>query len=128
MLRAERFLPEIAQNPPAMEALPLFQAPPVGTKAKNGAVLTEVVQEDYLKKISGTISPAYLGEKDRIYVRINGELMYEAFPRSVETDGIICDNGFTIYLSDLVLTQEHNLLEIFAGDETEITKVYQTEV
>lgn len=128
MLRAERFLPEIAQNPPAMEALPLFQAPPVGTEAENGAVLTEVVQEDYLKKISGTISPAYLGEKDRIYVRINGELMYEAFPRSVETAGIICDNGFTIYLSDLALTQEHNLLEIFAGDETEITKVYQTEV
>ena len=128
ILRAERFIPEIAENPPVIEALPLIHFGTISGEAYDGARLTEVSKEGYLTKISGIVDPKYLNEKTQIFVRVNGENIYEAFPQCVKNNGSICDSAFSVYLSDSVLTGERNQLEIFAGDNVEVTKVLQTDL
>ena len=93
--RAERFLPEMAQNPPVMEG-PLAIVPKTAQvlepeELKNMTCSTQGMYT----KLSGTIDSEKLEETSRIYVR-NGMMAYEAFPVT-NADGT---EGFVLYVEN----------------------------
>lgn len=95
--RAERFLPDMAKNPPQMEAsLMLPEGTVLETTAEVSGVLA--VQQGAYVKVSGVIDEAFLKEDSRICIQVNGEA-YEAFPATLELEGESRDGGFVLYLS-----------------------------
>ena len=93
--RAERFLPEMAQNPPVMEG-------PLAIVPKTAQILEPEELENVTcstqgiyTKLSGTIDSEKLEETSRIYVQ-NGMMAYEAFPVT-NTDGT---EGFVLYVEN----------------------------
>lgn len=79
--RAERFLPEMAESAPVMPA-PERTVSTGEDKADPEAVkdLEIITQGNYLK-ISGRIAEKYLDTESRIYVRTDGDKVYEAFSK-----------------------------------------------
>lgn len=115
--RAERFLPEMAESAPVMPA-PERTVSTGEDKADPEAVkdLEIITQGNYLK-ISGRIAEKYLDTESRIYVRTDGDKVYEAFPNDVTLDDGSTDcGGFTLYLPVGTATEKSNL-EILAGND-----------
>lgn len=115
--RAERFLPEMAESAPVMPA-PERTVSTGEDKADPEAVkdLEIITQGNYLK-ISGRIAEKYLDTESRIYVRTDGDKVYEAFPNDVTLDDGSTDcGGFTLYLPVGTATEKSNL-EIFTGND-----------
>ena len=116
--RAERFLPEMAQSPPVMEGperqVNVSEEDTVPAGA--GAVQCEI-QGD-LEKITGCIDEKYLDTDSRIYIRLNHDKIYEAFPMDVSTeDGKPDSSGFCLYLDRKLLAADGNQIEILTGNE-----------
>lgn len=95
--RAERFLPEMAENPPQMEA-PLIL--PEGEILEGTAMVTgfQAVQQGNYVKVTGAIDEAFLEDDSRICIRVNGDA-YEAFPATLTLEEKPSDGGFVLYLS-----------------------------
>lgn len=104
--RAERFIPELAENAPVLPA-----------SIENGRLWDdeifteeiqdlEVVNQGVYTKIKGTIPNELLEVKSRILIRVNGLVSYEAFP--VCADG---QEGFECYLITKTL-KEDNTFEL----------------
>lgn len=116
--RAERFLPEMAQLPPIMEG-PECQVNVTEedtVPAGAGAVQCEI--QGNLEKITGCIEEKYLDIDSRIYIRLNHDKIYEAFPMDVSTeDGKTDSSGFCLYLDRSLLAADGNQIEILTGNK-----------
>ena len=116
--RAERFLPEMAQSPPIMEG-PECQVNVTEedtVPAGAGAVQCEI--QGNLEKITGCIEEKYLDIDSRIYIRLNHDKIYEAFPMDVSTeDGKTDSSGFCLYLDRSLLAADGNQIEILTGNK-----------
>ena len=116
--RAERFLPEMAQLPPIMEG-PECQVNVTEedtVPAGAGAVQCEI--QGNLEKITGCIEEKYLDTDSRIYIRLNHDKIYEAFPMDVSTeDGKTDSSGFCLYLDCSLLAADGNQIEILTGNK-----------
>ena len=116
--RAERFLPEMAQSPPIMEG-PECQVNVTEedtVPAGAGAVQCEI--QGNLEKITGCIEEKYLDTDSRIYIRLNHNKIYEAFPMDVSTeDGKTDSSGFCLYLDRSLLAADGNQIEILTGNK-----------
>lgn len=94
--RAERFLPDMAQNPP--QATASLMLPEGGAQESQAEVRgLEAVQMGAQVKISGAVDEAFLDEDSRICVQVEGNA-YEAFPATLTVDGAASDGGFVVYL------------------------------
>ena len=95
--RAERFLPEMSENPPQMEGrLMLPEGEIIREAAKVSGLRAE--QQGAYVKLSGAVDEAYLENDSRIGVRVNGNV-YEAFPATVTVEDESRDGGFVLYLA-----------------------------
>ena len=78
--KAERFLPELAANPPMM----------VAPEAETDAEFTDEIEdllvdeENVYLTVSGLVPEEDLQTESRIYIRVNGEEVFEAFPYTDE--------------------------------------------
>lgn len=110
--RAERFLTEMAEDPPVMPAQAALL--PEGAVQLTASQTADVTVGSYgtYTKISGTIQNDALSERSKIYVTAEGEMAYEAFP-TTSADG---QEGFVLYLA----------AGTFPGDTPQVT-LYITE-
>lgn len=94
-----------------------------------GDGMNEIVEEPWgiYYQIQGCIDPQYIADESRIYVRINDNLTYEAFPATLERDGNTCDTAFVLYLYTEELPLEENTAEVIVETDGEFRTVY-TEV
>ena len=71
-----------------------------------------------LEKITGCIEEKYLDTDSRIYIRLNHDKIYEAFPMDVSTeDGKTDSSGFCLYLDCSLLAADGNQIEILTGNK-----------
>ncbi|MDO5422244.1 MAG: hypothetical protein Q4F41_00785 [Eubacteriales bacterium] len=107
--RAERFLPEMAENPPVMPG-PLVIVPGEAAKLDaDGLTEVEVVNQGLYTKISGTLNLAELDTRARIAVQVDGGMAYEAFPVTWESG----EEGFVLYLESGKFSGAANQIEVF---------------
>ena len=86
--RAERFLPDMAQQAPVMEApAVIWNADLMGPAVKIESLQKEALGE--YTKVTGKLPSAMIKTRSRIYIRINHDKCYEAFPVS-DADGREC--------------------------------------
>ena len=113
--RAERFLPEMAQSPPVMEGPERTVEVTEEGGTSDGVYAVQCETQGTLRKLTGRIEEKYLDTESRIYVRVNHDKIYEAFPMDVaEEEGNSC--GFCLYLSEEKLAVDGNEIEILTGD------------
>lgn len=104
--RAERFIPELAENAPVMPA-PIADGSFLDEEIFTEKIQDlEVVNQGVYTKIKGTIPNEMLEVESRIFIRVNGLVSYEAFP--VCLDG---QEGFECYLITKIL-KENNTFEL----------------
>ena len=125
--RAERFLPEMAENPPTMTA-PERKITVEENRSDQQAVKNlEIISQGDNIKITGEIADKYLKTETEIYVRVDGNKVYEAFPNDItKEDGTRKNNGFTMYLKLDSITQESQL-EILTGNDKHADIIYSKE-
>lgn len=108
--RAERFLPDMAQEAPYMEApdieIPLADIETGTEKTLEIADLRQIKQGDFIQ-VTGTAPADALKDNSRIYIRVNGSQWYEAFPVS-DADG---REGFSLLLP--IAYDTENKFELF---------------
>lgn len=105
--RAERFMRDMAANPPMMPApLLLGESVPAGDYAE-AADVSEKPQGDYLV-VTGRV-PEGVQAGQRIAVRLNGELVYEAFGMSDAETG---EEGFQLLVPKSVARESGNSYEL----------------
>lgn len=123
--RAERFLPEMSEAAPVMEAAAVTGVGNITEIAADGASEVQMKSFGPRVQITGRVKNEYLDTRTEIYVRLNGGELYEAVPVCVETDGTLDDGGFSLYLAaDRLLTGEDSI-EIITGDEESFEIIYQ---
>ena len=91
--KAERFLPQLAENPPKLPATEI-EGNPVGVKEMEGATYKTSSVNGYTT-ITGTLKEGTYGDNTRIYVGIGGH-WYEAYP--FRKDGREC---FQVYVKEV---------------------------
>lgn len=115
--RAERFLPEMAQSPPVQKALERNCTVTSDDTREMGALDVQETEMGIYLKITGRILPEYMDTESRIYVRVNNDRIYEAFPMDMKLeDGTVDSNGFCLYLEKESLAVDGNSIEILIGD------------
>ena len=125
--RAERFLPDMAKNPPVITAMIAF--PDKGIVDCEGEPDPgdfNAAAQGMLIRIEGTVDPDYLTDTSRIYLRINEELIYEACPADISKGSTTIDNGFVIYL-DAGLVRTGDTAEVLVDDGEDLVRI-STEV
>lgn len=130
MERAERFLPNVAANPPVMPA-PIVELdadmPTADEELDSEAQeVSNITAEPWgiYYQIQGYIDPQYVADDSRIYVRINDDLTYEAFPATLERDENTCDTAFVLYLYTEELPLEENTAEVIVETDGDFRTVY----
>lgn len=110
--RAERFLPEMAQQAPEMEApAVVWDAAVMGASVK-AECLEETVKGEYTK-VTGNLPMHVIKEQSRIYIRIGKGRCYEAFPVCA-ADG---QEGFALLVRTRELQDAGHVLEIFVSEQ-----------
>ena len=122
--RAERFLPEMAKNPPVLEGSLTLLDKEEDEVAADGAENLTMRRQGLFFQITGKIGPQYLDWDSKIYLRINGQMVYEAFPRSEEGS----DTAFTLYLSTDKLSGAGDRVEILTDRGETLEKIYDNEI
>ena len=107
--RAERFLPDMAENAPVMPALIAAGSELQNAKYSEKIPNLAVTNQGVYTKISGKVPGELLGTKSRIYIRVNQLLNYEAFPVTLE-DG---EEGFELYVVTKSLNDADNVFELY---------------
>ncbi|MBO4449223.1 MAG: hypothetical protein J5777_01420 [Clostridiales bacterium] len=100
--KAERFLPQLAENPPKLPATELG-GNPVGMKVLEGANF-EITSSDGYTTITGTLKEGTYGDNTKIYVGIGGH-WYEAYP--FRKDGKEC---FQVYVKEFASNSEIKII------------------
>ena len=93
MEKAERFLPQLAENPPKLPVTEI-EGNPVGVKVMEGAEYKMSSANGYTT-ITGTLAKGTYGDNTKIYVGIGGH-WYEAYP--FHKDGKEC---FQVYVKEI---------------------------
>ncbi|MCC8067656.1 MAG: hypothetical protein LIO94_11260, partial [Clostridiales bacterium] len=106
--RAERFIPEIAENPPVMSGLLVLDGSTDGLDYTETISELTVEAQGVYTKISGTLESGSYETDTRIYIRINDMLTYEAFPVSLGEEG----EGFVLYVPTSILYEDGNRYEL----------------
>ena len=122
--RAERFLPEMAKNPPVLEGSLTLLDKEEDEVAADGAENLTMRRQELFFQITGKIDPQYLDWDSKIYLRINGQMVYEAFPRNEEGS----DTAFTLYLSTDKLSGAGDRVEILTDRGETLEKIYDNEI
>lgn len=129
--RAERFLPDMSENPP------VFQSPKreIATleaqdRMKEAAGTScELSDEGLFLKLGGVIDKAFVGTESEIYLSVDGEDAYEAFPLNVETEDSITDCGYAVYIEKSRLEEEDTVtVELYVDTEGTLAKVFRSEI
>lgn len=108
--RAERFLPDMAQEAPAMEAPAVdADAAAAGQNTALEIVDLAVTAQGEYTKVTGKVPAEELEDDSRIYIRVNGDICYEAFPVSCG-DG---QEGFSMLLPADALHEKDPVFEMF---------------
>lgn len=106
--RAERFLPDMAQEAPYMEA-PKVNAEMLEDSVALEIIELEITDQGDLTKIMGKIPAENLKADSRICIKVNGKDCYEAFPVSCD-DG---QEGFSMLIASDSLNESHNKYELY---------------
>lgn len=120
--RAERFLPDMAENPPVLEAPLSLPNGAESETALDGAADVSMQRQGPLFRITGRIKTEHVDWNSRIYLRFNDGMIYEAFPRSEDGD----DGAFTLYISTDKLTEAETKVEILVGQDGKFDKIYES--
>jgi hypothetical protein len=115
--RAERFLPEMAQSPPVMQAPQADLGETISEEALDGAVDIQIVRQGPQAKITGRILDGYLDADSRIFLRVNGNFTYEACPIDIKVEEGVSDSGFNLYLQTEDLMEDENSFEVIISKE-----------
>lgn len=107
--RAERFLPDMAENPPVMPA-PIASSD-VLKDAEFSDKLSDlkITDQGVFTLVTGRVPKEKLDVDSKIYIRVNELLSYEAFPAALE-DG---EEGFQLLIATKTLNNEENLFELY---------------
>ena len=103
--KAERFLPQLSENPPKLPATEI-EGNPVGMRAMEGAKFKTSSFGGYTT-ISGTLAEGSYGDNTKTYIRIDGKRWYEAYP--FHKDGKEC---FQLYIEEI---PEGTKIEVFGA-------------
>lgn len=149
--RAQRFLPEMAENPPVMSAPVATECPETETVQDSGgtAAETEAAQDGVggaaaemetvqdgaeeiteerfgaYDKISGFVKAEYLDTRSRIYLRCADDTIYEAFPAVLARGEGKSDAGFVAYIDNTKRMQADEPLEVLVCTGGKWINVYQ---
>lgn len=126
--RAERFLPDMAENPPVLEASLALPKGAVEAVSEDGANDVTMRRQGLNFVLTGWIPSESLEWDSKIYVRFNNEMMYEAFPNSVTVDGTLQDGGFTLYIGTDKLPMAENTVEILVEKEETLQCIYKNQI
>lgn len=126
--RAERFLPDMSENPPVAQA-PLvlldYSDEQEWMPDDNGQSTCEITDEGLYTRFSGVIDSKEALTDSLIYLRIDGEFAYEAYPMCIEMEEGASDYGYSAYLSSETLEGEEGKVELFLTTEEGLLKVYE---
>lgn len=125
--RAERFLPDMAKNPPVAQA-PLVLLQYDGEDwddAESVGSTCEITDEGLYTKFSGVIDSEHAQTDSQIYLRLDGEFAYEAYSMTIETEDGSSDYGYTAYLSSEILEGEEGKVELFVLTDQGMKKVFE---
>lgn len=110
--RAERFLPDMAQQAPEMEAPAVAWNAAVMGAAVKAECLEETVKGAYTQ-VTGKLPMPVVEEQSRIYIRIDKDRCYEAFPVSA-ADG---QEGFSLLLRTGELQDTVRMYEVYVSEQ-----------
>lgn len=112
--RAERFLPDMAENPPVMQAPEVEKEGKTVVNAAEDAISNLTVEEagDYWK-ITGLVEKTYLENKAEIYLHFPDGKTYEAFPATFVWNSSRCDNGFVAYMEKTRMSERNVPFDVF---------------
>ena len=115
VVRAERFLPDVAAAPPVLKANEAEVPGTVEGTIEDGAKAIEVKSQGLLTQFTGYIEEQYLETDSLIYLRFGEDLYYEAFPQDLELEGDVKEGGFCLYLAADELFVGMEKFEILVG-------------
>ena len=117
--RAERFLPDMCKNPPVFQApsreIPLLQAQDCA--GEPGDTTCTATDEGLFVKVSGVIDDAYIADGTEIFLCIDGENAYEAFPVDIDAGGATSDCGYTVYIEKSRAPEEAFSAELYVDTD-----------
>lgn len=123
--RAERFLPDMAQDPPVMPAPKISWDGKALETATDGAADIMLTEQGGYACITGRVLSEYLDTETRICVQVNGGSLYEASPTDIALeDGTVDSGGFTLYIPKDKVTGEQAEIEVFCITDGQIEKIY----
>ncbi len=126
--RSERFLPDMGKNPPVAQAplvmLNTGDCELLGEDDANYATC-ETSDEGLYLKFSGTVEKEQMQTDSQIYLRLDGEYVYEAFPVTVETEEGVSDYGYAACIEKEKLEGEEGKAELFVTGAQGIRNVFQ---
>ncbi len=128
--RAERFLPDMAMDPPTAQAprVQISLADAKDRSADEGLADCEAQTQGMYVQLKGTVDPSLVGDRAKIYLRTDGETIYEAFPMTTESDGEKTDCGYVVYIQKERLLDNDLKIELFLASDEETVKVYDSKV
>lgn len=130
--RAERFLPDMSKNPPVFQSPKREIAIPEAsdrTKEAEAGTSCELSDEGLFFKLAGTVDEAFVGTESLIYLCVDGEDTYEAFPMSVETEDSATDCGYAAYIEKSRLEEEDEVtVELYVDTDGAPERVYRAEI
>ena len=119
IVRAERFLPEMAAAVPVLQAEPATEVPETIEYITSEGVDLVRVKLQGMVQVSGRILPEYLDETSRIYIRFGNGIYYEAFPQDIEMDNVTDSGGFCLYIAEDQLVSGMETFDILTGKDGE---------
>lgn len=125
--RAERFLPDMAQSPPVLNGtnfVPDLEEERLDT---DGAYAVELVSQGNQIKITGYVEELYLETESNIYVRINGSVVYEAFPMDINVGEETVPEGFCLYLPSNAVLSDENAVEVLVETNGRLDCIYEND-
>ena len=126
--RAERFLPDMTRNPPVAQAplvLPDYRSEEEWSGEEGRQSTCEITDEGLYTKFSGVIDSEHVMNDSLIYLRLDGEFSYEAYPMCTDTKDGVSDYGYTVYLGSETLEGENGKVELFVTTDQGLVKVYE---
>ncbi len=128
--RAERFLPDMSKNPPVFQSpereIAILQAK--DRAEEPGETTCEASDEGLFLKLGGRIDESYIDTDSTIYLCVDGEDTYEAFPVNIETEDVVTDCGYAAYIEKGRLEGEEITVELYVDTDGELLRVYRTEL
>ena len=78
-------------------------------------------------KISGVIDERFIRTETKIYLSIDGEAMYEAFPTSVSNEGRTTDCGYTAYIGKERIEDEEFGVKLYVEQDGKLQMILESE-